>query len=449
MLTIAQLEASRLDKVGYYSMTVMDFQRLQKQVIKRGLCTHCGTCVGACPNGVLTLSDPLGECLPQQIGECQACGLCYRVCPGKGLDWQLMNKRLFHSQPDPYLGCFKEIYLGHSLQPDLRSKASAGGVVTSLVSAALESGLAQRALLVGHQPDNPWAPQPFWAQTSTQAQSAAQSTYALVPVNALLGELDSMDGKAVVVALPCQVHGLRNLQKSRPKSAAKIECIIGLYCGINLYLQATLSLLARFGIKDLSQIQSLNYRAGSWPGRFEVILHNGQTHTLSKSGFNYLSPFYGVPRCWQCVDLCNEFADISIGDGWAKEDMNLGGWSVVISRTEAGVKLLASAADRLKLEKIDPELAKSMHAHSISNKKVGGLLRVHLTGGKAAPNYGLQPPRVGAARKAFERLNLLILRICATRPARWAVDRVPLKILDGFFTGLRTFWRRVSDKSKN
>lgn len=59
----------------------MSFEELKQEVLDRGLCCGCGTCVSVCPHNWIDL--PLGEIGAEFMGDdCGRCELCSRACPG-------------------------------------------------------------------------------------------------------------------------------------------------------------------------------------------------------------------------------------------------------------------------------------------------------------------------------------------------------------------------------
>jgi NADH-quinone oxidoreductase subunit I len=60
------------------------------------LCTACGNCVRACPDGVLVLDSVTDEeknkrilFLDYEVGACMFCGLCVEACPFSALEMSL------------------------------------------------------------------------------------------------------------------------------------------------------------------------------------------------------------------------------------------------------------------------------------------------------------------------------------------------------------------------
>ena len=435
---------SSTNPTGYHA-----FANLKRTVISQDLCLHCGICVPACPEGVIAMSDLLEDNLPKLVGQCVPCSRCTDVCPGAEVNFPALNDSLFGQQPESEMGNFREAFVGHANQSEVRKKGTAGGVVTQIIANALNTNLADGALIVGRREGEPWRPEVHLVRNEADLRKSARSVYSLVPVLEELADAVEQCERLVVVALPCQVQAIRKLQAMDPIYKQKIVCVIGLYCGVQMYFEATRSLLNRFGIQNdaLGQIKRLDYRAGDWPGQFEVELHDGTTHHLSKAGFNFLYPFFAVKRCWQCIDPMAELSDISVGDGWSNEGKDTKGSSVVVARTISGQTFLDATKPHLSLEAVTAEETIEMHSHTLSLKKTGSFIRLALQAGKQpTPNYHLPLPSVTGQRAQMERLSETIMSACRSPLGRKVGAMIPLPVFDTFFILLRKVWQRRSKK---
>jgi coenzyme F420 hydrogenase subunit beta len=358
-------------------MSGKTFADLKREVIDSGLCTRCGSCVGVCPEQAIQIGDPLGEALPVLTGECCDHGACYTSCSGKFVSWPALTQQVFGREPQNYLiGEHRSIQVGFAQDEQVRSGAASGGIASAVSLYLLEKGMVDGVLTLVDSEEEPYRGIPKVVTSREGVLAAAQSRYSISPLNTTLNEIAALPGKYAYVGLPCQVHSIRKLQAAGHPAAAKIEYVIGIYCGNILHFDSVRSFLSRNGIKDLSHVTSLKYRAGDWPGRMEVRLRNGQVFGLEKFYANYLIPFYIMQRCLLCTDLTNEFADISCGDGWSPVYEERGkGWSIVLGRTARGSALLeAMCADgRLELHSITEEAAVNMHSHGLDLKKAGQL----------------------------------------------------------------------------
>ena len=427
------------------------FTDLKKEVIDTALCTHCGLCVDACPVNAIGISGHLEGRLPILVGDCSECSICYHICSGNEVDFKaLSNLTVFEgSGRSNYLGRYRNLYLGYAASDTVRRSASSGGIITALLLHLLNRGEIDGAVVVASVPDKPWSFQTKIAETPDEIRQSVGSKYVVTPVNLGVDKITEYNGRLAFVGLPCQIHALRKIEKRYPRKLRSIKYIIGLYCGDTLSFDATASLLARFGIKDYNQIESLGYRDGAWPGNFSVQLKNGTRYSISKFTFNYLSFFYSVGRCKFCIDLTAEFADISVGDGWKYEGTKPSpGWSVVISRTPKGQKLIQSARknDAIYLEEISEQDAVAMHSHGLNNKKEGAFIRMEYQQkmGLPIPDYHLEPPRVSFIRKTYEKFVLAFLRLCLLNISKKIINKVPIFLLERLLYLVRKLWMKLT-----
>jgi coenzyme F420 hydrogenase subunit beta len=434
------------------------FNDLKTEVIDAGLCTRCGSCAGVCKPGCIQMTDLLGKVVPVQADPtcCTACGVCYSGCSGKDVNWTALNRQVFGRQPTNYLlGNFQSAGVGFSTDAEMRRGAGSGGVVSAISTFLLENRLVDGVISLNDDPAQPYHPTPQILTTRAQVLSAAQSKYSISPVNTIFRQLLGKSGVYAYVGLPCQIHSLRKLQAAGYAPAKKIKYVIGLYCGNILHFDSVRSYMKRCGVKDLEQVASVKYRAGEWPGSLEVGLKDGRLFSVKKFYANYLIPFYIMRRCLLCTDLTDEFADISVGDGWAPVYEERGkGWSMVLGRTGLGAGLLQTLQEekRIELFPVTEDGAVNMHSHGLDLKKRGAFLRMRLRRwqGGAVPEYGYTLAGASAARTAEEVLQTAIFWVCSWPLSRWLVNLVPLKVIGGLFQTARKVWmKNTGAESKN
>ncbi|MBI3968430.1 MAG: Coenzyme F420 hydrogenase/dehydrogenase, beta subunit C-terminal domain [Chloroflexi bacterium] len=431
------------------------FLDLKRDVIDADLCTRCGSCVGVCREGVLRFDDPLGVCLPASTDVCASCdGICYDGCSGREVSWPDLNAQVFGRQPESYLlGNYDGAYVGFATDVALRAGAASGGVVSAMSAYLLDAKLVDGVVTLVDDETVPYRAVPRIVTDRAGVVAAAQSRYSISPVNTILAELAQREGVFAYVGLPCQVHSLRKLQQLGHPAALKIKYVLGTYCGNVLHFDAVRSYLARSGIHDLSQVTSLKYRAGDWPGKLEIRLRDGRVFALEKFYANYLIPFYIMQRCLLCTDLANEFADVAVGDGWAPVYEERGkGWSIVLGRTPLGAELLKAmrAAGRLELHPIVEEAAVNMHSHGLDLKKRGAFLRIERRRrwGRPVPEYGYTLGPVPWRRRALETALGIVFQACSLPVSRWLINRVPLPLIGRAFKLARRVWIRSTKSSK-
>lgn len=345
----------------------LGFRELNALVVQRGLCTACGTCAGVCPNQALKMTLEDNEPIPRQGGECNPCGVCSTICPGMDIPLPELERLTFGttrpcSQVD--LGVFRFLTRAHALNLDTRLKGASGGVATALLVYALNTGMIDCALVAGFANAEPWRTEAKLATTAEEIRACAQSKYAAVPINAMLGEAVRQGYQKIgVIALPCQIHAIRKIQLRRVPSplAQKISLVLGLFCGSQFYFEGTRHLLVEWcKVEDMRDIVSLSYREGEWPGHFVVKRRNGDTISIDRHSYVYhhLIANYKRDRCEMCIDWSAELSDLSLGDFWdpgMKPGIELG-TSTCIVRSQRGEDLLraAVAAGSIDTEDIDP-----------------------------------------------------------------------------------------------
>jgi len=424
------------------------WQQLLRDVVETDLCTRCGTCVGVCPTGVFEFASLDRECLPAAVRPeaCVRCGLCVSACPGERVAFgELHAAAGAVPVQSEELGPIRRLRVAHACDPMIRSVGASGGAVTAMLCDLLQRGEITGAVVLDAHPEAPWRPWPRVARSRDEIVHAAQSKYCVTPTNVVLGQIDPRVERLAVVALPCQIHALRTLERRSDPAMKAVSLIVGLYCGNQLDFGATRSFLRRHRVRDLGQVAEVRYRDGAWPGNVRAILRDGRSVAAPKFQFNHLISSYVVPRCLLCTDLAAEGADVSVADAWDMPSGTEGGSSLVVSRTERGEAVVAELAARgvLSAEEVSLERALAMHAHGIDLKKTGALLRIERLAqqGRPTPQYDLPEPEVPLRRRLAEVLVSGHFRLMRTRAARWMVDRIPFGLVGRVYVIARKIWK--------
>lgn len=431
------------------------YARLKRQVIDPGLCTHCGTCAGLSGGQLemrLTARGPLPN--PVDARALDLPEMAFLACPGKMIDYPALYRQVFGRLPENWLaGCFEQFYIGYSQDPEIRRKGASGGVITHILVDLLERGEIDGAVVVRQGRPKPWLAEAMIATTRDDILAASQSVYIPVPVNSLLGEMAAFQGRLAYVGLPDQVAALRRLQQARHPGAQRVRYVLGPYMGTAFYLGAIESFLRSSGVKRLDDVTELRYREGEWPGYLQIRLRDGRALRAGKFYYNYLTPFFITRSALLSVDFTNELTDISVGDAWhPRYEGRGGGYSVVLARTPQGQAQLDGMAARglLALEEIVAEDALTMHGHMLDFKKRGAFIRIgwRKALGQPVPQYGYRPEGIPVSRFLVEVLIAGVFLVCGTRPARWIMEAIPLKVKGPLFDILRKNWKALSKPTK-
>jgi len=431
-------------------------EKLLRTVVQTGLCTRCGTCMGVCPVDNIYIPDPLGQCLPVARDKCTSCGLCLNSCPGASVEFVPLEENYIGEVPieTEFLGRVRSVYLAHAVDEDVRNGGASGGVVTAILINLLRKGEIDGAIVFGPPSRDNWISEGRVARSEEEFLLSSQSRYYLSPMNTILSSIAKSSETLAYVGLPCHVHGLRKAQQSKWNASVNLSPVIGIYCGNNLYFEGTRAILRKLGIKSMEKVKRLSYREGEWPGHFHVETRDGIEKRISKLEFNQTIPFFINRRCLLCIDLTNELSDISVGDGWAKEGSSSGGWSIIITRTEEGERIVkeAESESAVVLEKISSEEAEAMHSHAFDLKKTGAFIRL-----KQWKYFGFQVPvydrRVHSPRflrKLIEFFISIEFLVASSTFGRLIFKVLPLGLTGNFFRKLRSLWikrsKRYSDR---
>ena len=303
-----------------------DFGDLHQEVIARGLCTGCGTCVGICPTEGVKIVYIDHEPEPALTGSCNKCGLCSEVCPGQDIPLPALDQMVFGRERQPekeLLGIHRKCLAGHATDPKIRGAGASGGVATTLLLYGLEQGIIDGALVAQMNPEVPWHTRPLFATTPDEIIASAQSKYQVVATNASLRDVP-IGKKIGHVGLGCQTEAMRKLQLLHPNHwmAQSVSFFIGIACHANFYTRGTeLLILERTGVRSLDEVAKVEYRCGESSSSFRVTKKDGTYFDIPREeaiGF-FLIRNFRRERCLMCTDWSSELADISVSDYWGPE----------------------------------------------------------------------------------------------------------------------------------
>lgn len=435
-------------------MTTRVAERLQREVIKAGICTGCGACVALDASGRSSMTDTSCGPVPYFPQDVHLPELAWTVCPGKGVPYAALYRRHYGHTPENWLlGCFKAVRTGYSAIPEIRQAGASGGVISHVLIHLMETGRIDAAVVVRQGVPEPERARAVLATTKDEILAASQSVYIPVSVLDILPRLEP--GKRyAMTCLPDQAAALRQMQAAGHPRALQIQYVLGPYTGTAIYPAAIACYLQSKGVAPgTDRVESLKWRAGEWPGYMEVSMASGKVFRSKKFYYNFLMPFFVTQASLQSVDFANEFADLSVGDAWSPRFESLGGGhSVIVTRTEAIEAIVREMEGKglLTTEPEDPIQALAMHGHMMDFKKRGGFIRNRMRRffGRRAPVYDVRPERMAVSRLMVELVVSGLFLVGSTRMARWMVARVPEKVIGPVFNRLRLIWKAMSKPTK-
>lgn len=263
------------------------------------------------------------------------------------------------------LGRYERLLLVRSRDGETARRAASGGVVTETLCSLLERGEVDAVLSAGFAEGDPLTPRYLIHRTPESLRAAAGSVYVYIPPSELKRVVAGCAGERLaVVCQPCLVNLVRGWQR---RGAHDIRAVVSFFCGYNMTFDATDCLLAKARVRP-GEVEWLRYRHGEYPGGFAVRARDGREVRFGKESYELLNLQFVHPKCSRCSLYMGECADLSCGDAWTREHRDL---TAVLARTQAGLDLLADAADRLEFHELAERDLVAMHLHNLVYKKHG------------------------------------------------------------------------------
>jgi coenzyme F420 hydrogenase subunit beta len=318
-----------------------------KKVIGGDLCSGCGLCAGVSGGAVTIEESARGYNRPFQHAElsAEAERRVHHCCPGSAV-----AKWPTGPETDPYWGPCRSISTGHAADPELRFAASSGGMISALLSHALESGLVEEVVQIRADPDDPTRTTVARSRTAADVAASAGSRYSPSSPLEHVEELLDDGRRYAFIGKPCDVSALRRLGEIDPRVAERIPIMLSFFCGGIPSHSGTQQILDDLGVHK-GELADFRYRGDGWPGYATAIRADGSAERMSyaDSWGGRLSKHVQF-RCKICPDAIGGVADIACADAWFGDESGYplfeetDGRSLVIARSEAGSALLADAA---------------------------------------------------------------------------------------------------------
>ncbi|MEJ2240873.1 MAG: Coenzyme F420 hydrogenase/dehydrogenase, beta subunit C-terminal domain [Candidatus Bathyarchaeota archaeon] len=308
------------------------YDDLEFKIINSGFCTFCGACEAACPVHAITIKEDRIEHFDCSK-DIESCPICYNICPHSE---NLLDESLKFVSDSPIkregLGYYRRILLAQAADPELRKLGHGGGVVTTLLTNAIEKGIIDSAIVSQAETDVPIKPKALVGEVPDDVFSAVGSKFFPSSVARAYGSAVYEYGKGNIafVGVPCHVQALRKLEAWEHKITGNLKVIIGLFCFWTLSFSHLLSFLSKKyninpkEIKRLDILKELIVQTEN--GKISVPLSEVKPHILTS--------------CETCTDFTSELADISIGSAYPLKE-----WSTVIIRTKEGEDFFYSAVE--------------------------------------------------------------------------------------------------------
>lgn len=306
-------------------------------IVAKGLCMSCGACSAA--GYELTPSKKHGMIYPRGTKNSDE-EMAINVCPGKGYNieelWPEAPKDSVHTSYE--LGSYLAFGAVRSLDATLLANASSGGVMTAFSKFLLDTGVVAGVISTRmdySSADGP-RPEPYIASSAAELLQGQGSKYCPVPLLTIGEKVNRFSGgKLALIGTPCQIAGLKLLQKEGVAWAGKVILTMGNFCGGFRDFRETDKLIARSGFVP-EEIVDFRYRGSGQPGFMSIKSIDGRLHQHAYPQYARATGIIKNFRCKTCVDATAELADFSFGDAWLERFLETHrSWSIYIIRNSS------------------------------------------------------------------------------------------------------------------
>jgi coenzyme F420 hydrogenase subunit beta len=344
-----------------------------ENIVKKGLCLGCGICVYSDHVNETTYSKRKAQSIPllTKLNKNDAVG--YAVCPGKGYDIVSNSKALFETAKyDIELG---HVYNQHAVcsnDKEILERASSGGIMSHLAIYLLEHKIVDRVLTTYFSYQTEPRTVCVLAKDRNEILQSQGSKYCPVDLSTALSEIKNSNYIVAVIGTPCQIAGIRNIQKIDPIFSKKIFITIANFCGGFKSYKNIKLISQRSGI-DPRNINTFRFRGNGQPGSMLIGDKKGKIIEIPYPRYVGLNGLSKHLRCHLCVDATGELADIACGDAWLSrflEDANP--WSVIITRNRNAEDLIAKMIDLnlISVKEVSTDEIKYSQHQNLKSKKI-------------------------------------------------------------------------------
>jgi coenzyme F420 hydrogenase subunit beta len=278
----------------------------------------------------------------------------------------------------PYWGPWHRILTGHATDDAVRHRASSGGAITALAVHALETGLVDRVMQIRADPDRPTRNVATISTTAAEVIEGSGSRYAASSPLEQIDEVLSSGGRIAFIGKPCDASALRQFAKFDRRVDERVPLILSFFCAGIPSETGAQKIVKQLGL-DGAELSEFRYRGFGWPGLATAIARDGRSASMTyeESWGGHLSKEVQF-RCKICPDAVGGVADVACADAWYGGETGyptfeeVSGRSLIVTRTPAGEKLLASAvaAGAVVADPLDPEQIDLMQPSQARRKRL-------------------------------------------------------------------------------
>lgn len=352
-------------------------------VVKSQLCIGCGICTIESNTRGMRYNKKNG-CYTPIISNIDVNSVANKVCPGKGYRIAGLGKEIFpdSNNYDLDLGILDSFCAAKSTDDEILKNATSGGVMTSVLLYLLSKNLVDKVSVTKFicSQDGVFTVTKL-TENKEEILQAQGSKYCPVNFQTLITELKEFEGRVAIVATPCVIAGIREIQREYPDYfRSSIVFMIANFCG-GFKSLTNIDRLAKIHKVDIHSLTDFRFRGGGQPGSLRFVTKNGQIASTPYPKYVGLTGQSKMLRCHLCVDATGELADFACGDAWIprfEEDEHP--WSVVLCRSAHASKIIADMEKdcKINLSVMSKQEIKDSQRFNLKSKKNRQLSRLKL-----------------------------------------------------------------------
>lgn len=344
-----------------------------RAVVKSGLCIGCGICAYSDDVNTTRYSDNDGQSVPTLTKSNRNDALAISLCPGKGYNIIKDSKNLYgSSQYDRELGYICSQYAAHSNDETILHNASSGGLMSQIAIFLLESRSVDRVLVTTFTYNSSPRAVGVLARSRSEVLSSQGSKYCPVDLSTVVREIKHNNYRVAVLGTPCQIAGIRNIQKQDEAFREKIVTTISTFCG-GVKNYHNIDLLASRNNITPSKITFFRFRGKGQPGSMLIEDESGNQVEVPYPKYVGHTGVSKHLRCHLCVDATGELADIACGDAWLPRfQSSQNAWSIIITRNKKANDLVETMIKNrlITTAAVSVDEIKSSQRENLTSKKV-------------------------------------------------------------------------------
>ena len=393
-----------------------------EEIVEGGLCIGCGLCQAiAGADKIQIVLTPEGRERPVARTGLNTAILerINAICPGTRVEGARAESQSAQTMHDVVWGSAEQLAIGYAGDPDVRYRASTGGVLTALGRFLLASGRVKFVLHVAASATLPLRTERRLSFDSASILEGMGSRYGPAAPLVDFTELLDRGEPFALIAKPCDIAAVRNLARIDARVDRYLRYALTFVCGGASDLTKSEEVVSNLGIRS-EQLSLFRYRGYGCPGPARLETKDGQSFELTYGEmWEDESTWRIQPRCKICPDAIGESADLAASDTWpgggpSGEDEGFNG---IIVRTPRGLELyraaLAAGAIVVEPREVSFRDFDEFQPHQVRKKRA---VWARLAGMRAAG--GPTPETHNLRLTECARLNSLAENMAEARGAR-------------------------------